>query len=257
MVPQRSDSAPEGALVYVIPESRYTVKELPTTLRPREEMARVGPEHVPDVVLLAIVLRSGAPGLNVVDLAAELLQRFGSLTALSRSSVEELVAQRIRGLGPVKAMELVAALQLGKRLMVAEAAVQPCVRSPLDVVRLLRPRIGGSEQEHFWVILVDAKNRVKGLPQEVSRGILDASLVHPREVFRRAIRSASAAVILAHNHPSGDPTPSAEDLRITRQLIAAGAIVDIRVLDHVVIGEGGGSGGGHTSLREAGLVDFK
>ena len=254
---QQCGSAPEEGVVYASPESRHTVKELPTTLRPREELARVGPDNVSDAVLLAILLRSGARGLNVVDLAAELLQRFGSLSELAQADVHELVAQKIPGLGPVKAMELVAALQIGKRLNQSGRNDRVCVRGPLDAVRQLQPLAKGRKQEAFWVLRVDIRNCVIGRPIEVSKGTLTASLVHPREVFREAVRSASAAVILGHNHPSGDPSPSAEDIRITRQLVSAGEVVDIRVLDHVVLGDPDREGGGFVSLRESGLVEFK
>jgi len=131
------------------------------------------------------------------------------------------------------------------------------VRAPADVARLMSETARPLEQEVFWVLLLDAKNRLKTQPQVVSRGLLDASLVHPREVFQVAIRANTAAVILVHNHPSGDPTPSAEDLRVTRQLVAAGKVVDIKVLDHIVVGKGAGAAeDGFVSMRESGLVDF-
>ena len=132
------------------------------------------------------------------------------------------------------------------------------VRTPEDAARLLQPVARGLETEVFWILHLDAKNGLKGQPHEVTRGLLDASLVHPREVFKEAIREGIAAVVVAHNHPSGDSTPSAEDVRITKQLIEAGRILDIRVLDHVILGKPTGMGDkGFTSMREQGILDFQ
>jgi len=236
--------------------TEWRVRDLPERLRPREAMTRVGVSNVSDDVLLAVLLRSGVRGANVVDLAQSLLRTYTSLTALSTASVSELCG--IRGMGQVKAQVLAAAFELARRLAEEATPERPRIRSPADAAKLLKDRVRPLEHEVFWVFLLDAKNRLKTPPIDISRGLLDASLVHPREVFREAIRSATAAVVLAHNHPSGDPTPSAEDVRITRQLVEAGRVVDIRVLDHVVIGRPGMGGGlrEFVSLRENGLVEF-
>ncbi len=229
---------------------------MPVGLRPREEVDRVGVEHASPDVLLAILLRTGTRGLNVVDLARTIMQRFGSLTAVASAPVEELSS--VPGVGPVKAQILKVALELGRRLSEESVTRDTPVRSPADVALLMRESVRPLEREVFWVLLLNAKNRLKMRPTIVSQGLLDASLVHPREVFQIAIRSGAAAVILVHNHPSGDPTPSAEDVRVTRQLAEAGAVVDIKVLDHIVIGKGGGAlPDAYVSMRESGLVTFR
>jgi DNA repair protein RadC len=218
-------------------------------------MTRLGAQHVSDDVLLAVLLRSGVRGTNVVDLARRLLKRFGSLTGMARASADELAAER--GMGPVKAQVLSAALEIARRLGEEATPERPAIRTPADVERLLRDEVRALDAEMFWVLLLDTKNRLKTPPVGVTKGLVDASLVHPREVFRPAIRAAAAAVVLAHNHPSGDPTPSAEDIRITRQLVDAGRLMDIRVLDHVILGRPGTGGGtGCLSLRESGVAPF-
>jgi len=243
-------------LDYVIEESSFVVKEMPERLRPREAMDKLGPRNVEEETLLAIVLRSGAPGLNVVDLASGLLARFGSLDGIACATENEL--NEFPGMGPVKIRELRAAMELGRRMHAnADDSGRPTVKTPEDVLKLLRQDVRALDAEVFWTLLLDAKNRLNCKPVDVSRGILDASLVHPREVFKAAIRTASAAIVLAHNHPSGDPTPSTEDIRITKQLVETGKIVDIRVVDHVIVARSAVTGPGeYVSMREEGLVDF-
>ena len=243
---------------YHIPTSGWTVKELPKRMQPREEMDRIGPRHVADATLLAILLRSGTQGRNVVELAEQILRKYGSLTALSTLSVDALTQdQDVKGLGKVKAQVLLAALEVGRRLQQEALPERAKICTPEDAVRILSAEAAALQREVFWVLNLDVKNRMNGRPFEVTQGILDASLVHPREVFREAVRSGSAAVVLAHNHPSGDPNPSAEDIRITRQLVEAGRVMDIRVMDHVILGDGqGASGARFVSLRESGMVDF-
>lgn len=231
------------------------VADLPARQRPREQCERLGAEHVSDEVLLALILRSGVHGMSVVDLAHELLARYGSLTALSQASADELA--RIPGMGKVKAQVLKAALELATRLAEESAPERHAVRSPADAARLLGERARTREEEAFWVLLLDTKHRLRRPPIEITRGLLDASLVHPREVFKEAIRSSSAALVLVHNHPSGDPSPSPEDIRVTRQLVEAGRVVDIDVLDHVILGRAEGTAAErYFSLREAGAVEF-
>ena len=232
------------------------VADIPSRQRPREQFERMGAESVPEDVLLALILRSGVQGMNVVDLARGLIQQYGSLTELAKASVEDL--SRMRGMGKVKAQVLKAALELAKRLSDESAPSRHTIRTPGDAAGILRERMRTREEESFWVLLLVGKNRLLKSPIEVTRGLLDASLVHPREVFKEAIRCASAAVVLAHNHPSGDPNPSAEDIRITKQLVEAGRIVDIHVLDHVVLGRQRDVGGSDFfSFREAGIVEFR
>ena len=234
----------------------YTVREMPARMRPREEVARVGVEGVSDTALLAIVLRGGVHGQNVIKMAEELLQKHKTLTGIANAPQEELLS--IRGIGRVKAQVLSATLELAKRLIDEGVSSSTPVRTPEDAANLLREKARTLSKEVFWVIMLDVKNRLKGPPAEISEGLLDASLVHPREVFKKAILSTSAAVILVHNHPSGDPTPSAEDIRISRQLIEAGKIIDIRVVDHIILGNPEAHRqGGFLSMREASLVEFK
>ena len=254
MDPHPSDGS-EGKTAY--PALTRTIHELLPEMRPREALMKRGAEHLPDDALLAIVLRSGRRGRNVVELAGDLLHAFGGLGSLSRATVEEIRAHRISGVGEVKAIDIAAAFELGRRAAHQTSGEEaPSVRDPESVVRVLRPLTHKLQQEVFWTLLLDTKNRLIGHPVEVTRGLLDASLVHPREVFATAIKHAAAAVILAHNHPSGDPTPSPEDLRITRQLIDASRILGIRILDHVIVVRETPDRPSHLSLREHGLANF-
>jgi DNA repair protein RadC len=240
---------------YAISSSAWRVRDMPLRMRPREQVERFGVENVSDEVLLAIVLRSGVKGVNVIELARSLLKEYGSLTGIASCSIAEMAARR--GMGEVKAQVLAAALELAKRLGEENAPERQSVRHPEDAARLLRASVRTLDAEMFWVLLLDAKNCLKGRPVNISKGLLDASLVHPREVFREAIRSATAAVVIAHNHPSGDPSPSSEDIRITRQMIEAGNIIDIKVLDHVILGKAGAAGEkDYVSMREHGIVNF-
>jgi DNA repair protein RadC len=246
---------PAVATESIYPISPLRVKDLPFRERPRELMDRLGAENLPDAALLALILRSGVSGVSVVELGQNLLREYGSLTAMSKASVEDLAA--VRGMGRIKAQVLKSALELARRLAEESAPVHPTVRTPSEAAHLLREAARPLEREVFWALLLDTKYRLKRPPVEISSGLLDASLVHPREVFREAIRTASAAVVLVHNHPSGDPSPSAEDLRVTRQLIEAGRVVDIDVLDHIILGHRTkATGADYCSLRESGLVDF-
>lgn len=231
------------------------MRDVPEAERPREIMDRLGAEQVEDRVLLSILLRSGVKGRSVTDLADGLLNEYGSLSALAGASIDDLRA--IRGMGRVKSQVIKAALELARRLVARGEAAPTAVRTPEDAALLLRHVAQTRDVESFWVLLLDRKYRLRRPPLEITRGILDASLVHPREVFKEAIRTSSAALVLVHNHPSGDPSPSPEDIRITRQLVEAGKIVDIEVLDHIILGRTGhGASRDHISLRESGLVSF-
>jgi DNA repair protein RadC len=230
------------------------IRELPASMQPREYVEKFGIENAPQDVLLALILRTGFKGVNVVDLARVLLRRYGSLQALAAAPMKELCG--IPGIKKVKAQMLKAALALGHHLKAEEQAMRPRISRPEDVYALLGQRASALEKEIFWVLILDRKNKLKCEPIDVTSGILDASLVHPREVFREAIRNAAGNIVLAHNHPSGDPAPSAEDLRITQQLIDAGKVIDIKVLDHVILGHGQANHKNFCSLREAGLVSF-
>lgn len=237
-------------------ETRNRMGDLPSALRPREQALKVGIANVDDSALLAILLGGGFRGMNVLALASGLLTRYGSLTALAAASVEEL--QAINGLGPVKALKLKAALELARRLVHEEVAEPQSMRSPEEVARVLREEARGCTRECFWILMLDARNRLKAPPLRVTQGIVDASLVDPREVFKPAMEVKCRALVVAHNHPSGDPTPSSEDLRITRQLVEAGRILDIRVLDHLILGRRTENRDrDFLSLRESGMVSFE
>jgi len=243
----------ESPVQYKISLSR--IKDLPGHRRPRELALEAGVDQVPDEVLVAILLRAGIRGQSVIDLARQVLDLHqGSLSRLTEASHDELCA--IKGIGKVKALELRAALELGSRAVHQESERLPLIREPKHVLSLLQKETTQLDQEVFWVLLLDQKYRLRRAPVAATKGILNASLVHPREVFREAIRMSAAAVIVAHNHPSGDPTPSAEDIQITRQLLETGKIVDIQLLDHIIIGGKCPHPAPYTSLREAGLVDF-
>ena len=210
---------------------------------------------MPESVLIAVLLRSGVKGRNVASLAEELLCHYGTLSAMARASAEELADHH--GMGRVKAQVLKAALELARRLSDECLEDRPPLRTPGQVAEVLRERARALDQEVLWLLLLDTRYRLLRAPEEISRGILDANLVHPREVFRRAVGHAAAAVILAHNHPSGDTTPSAEDVRVTRQLVEAGRLMDIEILDHVIVGCPSGSDRqAFFSLRESGMVTF-
>ncbi len=222
-----------------------TVKEMPEDERPRERLARVGPQALSSAELLAIILRTGVKGENVVTMASRLLAQYGGLAGLSRAELAQLGQEH--GLGPAKASQLLAALELGRRLMAESPEERFQIRAPQDAANLLIPLIGHQEQEHFVVLYLDTRNRV--MDREVLyKGSLNTSLVRIAEVFRGAIRRNCAAIIVAHNHPSGDPSPSPEDVALTRRLVEAGKLVEVEMLDHVVIGQGR-----FVSLRERGL----
>ncbi len=248
------DSPPGALPAYRVRSTR--MRDLPDRLRPREQFACMGAEHVPDTTLLALILRTGLRGLNVADLAEQVLEDYGSLTALAQASVEELMG--IDGIGRVKAQMLKAALELARRLTLEAIPEDHKISAPEDVLMVLRERARLAEAEVFWVLLLDTKHRLKRPPLEITKGTLNASLAHPREVFKEAIRSSCASLVLAHNHPSGDPTPSSEDVRITRQLVEAGRIVDIQVLDHIILGRNRADERlDYVSLRETGMVQFQ
>jgi DNA repair protein RadC len=214
---------------------------------------------VPDEILLALLLRTGVPGKNVTELARELLRRYGGLAGLGKAEFDELRGLRVKGLGRVKCMELAAALELGRRAALLQQTPRDeafPIREPEAIHRLLAPLARGLQQEVFWAVLLDVKNKLIGQPIETTRGLLDSSPVHPREVFSKAVRYSAAAVILAHNHPSGDPMPSKEDIEITRRLIEAARILGIRVVDHLIVGRPTATTPGYVSLREKNLVAF-
>ena len=222
-----------------------TIKALPPSERPRERLAHVGPGALSSAELLAIVLRTGVGGENAVHMAERLLAHFGSLAELARASLPELMAAH--GLGQAKAAQILAAFELGRRLAAAAPDTRPQIRSPDDAAALLMAEMGLLRQEQLRVILLDGRSRVLAIPT-VYVGSLHSTSVRVAEVFREGIARNCAALILVHNHPSGDPTPSPEDISLTEQVVQAGALLDIDVLDHLVIGQQR-----YVSMRRQGL----
>ncbi len=203
--------------------------------RPRERLWRFGVETLSDADLVALLLRTGQRGASASELARRVLERHAGAAALARASASEIAA--IPGIGLARAATITAALALGRRVDALPLVRGQPVISAEQVFRHFAHRLGGLCQERFYVLLLDGRGRIQD-EVRISEGTLTASLVHPREVFRRAVREAAASVILVHNHPSGDPTPSSEDEALTTRLRAAGDVVGIRVLDHVVLGAG-------------------
>ncbi len=213
--------------------------------RPRERLARVGPAALSCAELVAILLRTGTSGASALDVAHRVLalgkeegiarsgEQESGLRFLVTSTLDEL--RRVPGVGAAKAAQLKAAVELGRRIAMATTA-RTVVRSPQDVSSLVMEEMRFLDREQFRIVLLDAKNHVLGL-RTVSIGSLSSSIVHPREIFKEAIARSSAAIILVHNHPSGDPTPSQEDVEVTRRLIEAGRLLGIEVLDHIVVGD--------------------
>ena len=210
------------------------VREMPEGDRPRERLSRLGPEVLRDAELLAILFRTGARKEGVVALAERVLKHFGDLRSLARASIEEL--QQVNGVGPVKAIEIKAALELGKRLAAHRITDRVKISSAADVVALLMIDFKEYETEHFKALLLNRKNEVLKIVS-VSKGGLSGAAVQPGDVFRQAVREAAAALIVAHNHPSGDPEPSQADLHITELLCKAGDVLGIPLLDHIVFGD--------------------
>ena len=215
------------------PEYKPTIKEMPETERPRERLAHYGAGSLSTAELLAIILRTGVHGCNVVNLSLELLTRYGGLTGLARASFRELC--QVNGLSTAKVAQLKAALELGRRLLAESPEQRPQIQSPADAANLLMPEMQSLEQEELRVLLLDTKHRVLDA-RTVAVGSLNSSAVRVGELFREAIRTNCAAAIIAHNHPSGDPSPSREDLAITRQMVEAGKLLGVDVLDHIILG---------------------
>lgn len=229
--------------------TRRATAELGRTIgpdRPRERLGRLGPRALSDTELIALVLRTGSRPLDAQGVARALVERFGGLEGLFAASGPEL--ETAVGLGQAKAASLCAAFEIARRIPRSPLERGSPIAGPADIHRHFQARLSASGRESFHVLLLDGRNRLVA-DREVSVGTLTASLVHPREVFRDAIRCGCAALILVHNHPSGDPAPSAEDREVTDRLERAGRLLGIRVVDHVIVADGG-----HFSFREAGLV---
>lgn len=221
------------------------IRDMAERERPRERLMHAGPTAVSTTELLAIILRTGVGGENVLRLSERLLSTFTDLPGISRATIAELTA--VKGIGPAKAVEVKAALELGRRLMASAPQEKAKVASPADAANLLMSEMMFLEKEHLKLILLDTRNTVLSTPT-IYVGSLNTSVIRISELFRAAIKANAAALIVAHNHPSGDPSPSPEDVRVTRQIVQAGKLLDIELLDHIVIGHQR-----FVSLKERGL----
>ena len=221
------------------------MRELPLGEQPRERLHDVGSAALSDAELVAILLRAGLPGTNVVELAQALLVKHKGLLGILRADNRELCSHR--GVGEAKAATLKAAMEIGRRLLIAGLDERPQITSPADVASLLMLEMSHLDQEHLRTVLLDTKNRMQEITT-IYVGSVNSAQVRVGEVFRDAVRRNSTAMIVAHNHPSGDPTPSPEDILVTRQIVEAGKLLDVDVLDHLIIGRGR-----YVSMRERGL----
>lgn len=221
------------------------IHDLPANERPRERLQHYGAKALSNAELLAIILRAGVEGRSAVGLGQQLLARFGGLRGLAQATISEICS--LRGVGPAKAVQIKAALELGRRLVIEAPEERPQITSPADAANLIMLDMSLLEQEELWILLLDTKNHVLDVIR-LYQGSVNTSLIRIAEVFREAIKRNCVAIIVAHNHPSGDPTPSPEDVRITRQIHEAGKLLDIDLLDHLIIGHQR-----FVSLKERGL----
>jgi DNA repair protein RadC len=227
------------------PKPVYRITDLHESERPRERLAALGPQALSNAELIAILLRVGVQGENAVAVGQRLLNKFGGLIGLHRAPFAELKKQH--GLGDAKAAQVKAAIELGRRLTLESPEERPSINSPADAAALVQYEMSALEQEHLRVILLDRRNRVMETV-EIYKGSVNSSQVRVGEIFKEAIRRNASALIVVHNHPSGDPTPSPDDVAVTRAVVQAGKMLDVEVLDHMVIGQGR-----WISLKERGL----
>jgi DNA repair protein RadC len=223
----------------------YRITDLAVGERPRERLAQLGSQALATSELLAILLRVGVSGENAVQVGQRLLSAFGGLSGLHRAPFDELCSQH--GIGKAKAAQIKAAIELGRRMALESPEERPMINSPADAAALVAYEMSALEQEHLRVILLDTRNHVLDIV-EVYKGSVNSSQVHVGELFKPAVRRNATALIVVHNHPSGDPTPSPDDVAVTRAIIQAGKLLDVEVLDHMVIGQGR-----WVSLKERGL----
>ncbi len=222
------------------------VREIPPDDRPRERLARLGAEALRDAELIGVLFRTGTREVGAVALADRLLHHFGGIRNMARASLEEI--QQVKGIGQVKAIELKAALELGKRLATHNHLNKYKIRSAQDVVDYLMVDFKEYETEHFKTLLLNTKNEIRKVV-DISHGSVDGTLAMPRDVYRQAVREGASAIIVAHNHPSGDPEPSNADIQLTRKLVESGELLNIPLLDHVIFGDGK-----YVSLKERQLM---
>lgn len=227
-------------------KDHITIKEMPEEERPREKMVKYGADKVSNAELLAIIIRTGSRTASAVNLADKILSKAENLRELPYLSIEELM--ELKGIGLTKGVQIKAALELGRRIASSFRLEARAISSPKDVADHLMEEMRYYQKEYFKAILLNTKNQIIST-EIISIGSLNSSIVHPREIFSTAVKKVSAAVILVHNHPSGDPTPSREDIEVTKRIVQAGEIIGINVLDHLIIGEGR-----YYSFRESGLI---
>ena len=223
----------------------YTIKDMDEEERPRERLAKLGPQSLTTAELLAILLRVGMVGETSVQVGQRLLQTFGGISGLHRASFAELSNQK--GVKLAKAAQIKAAIELGRRLVQESPEERPSVHSPADAAELVQYEMSALEQEELRVVLLDTRNHLLHI-ETVYRGSVNSSQVRIAEIFKAAIRRNAPSLIVIHNHPSGDPTPSPDDVAITRLIMQAGEILDVKLLDHIIIGKGR-----FVSLKERGL----
>jgi len=212
----------------------FTLHDLPQEDRPRERLKEVGVDNLSIQELLALVIEKGRKGKSVLSVSQNLLARFGNLAKMKEASVEEL--QKGDGIGFATACKLQAALKLGEKALNTHKRYGDEIRSPKAVFDLLENDLGNKKKEHFKILSLNTRKKLIGI-DDVSVGILDSSIAHPREIFKPAIQNSAASIILVHNHPSGDPTPSNDDIKMTERLIEAGKIMGIEIDDHVIIAD--------------------
>ncbi len=231
---------------------KLPITDWPESERPREKLMKWGPFKLTDTELLAILIRSGSGDHSALDVAREVLTKSGGLSKLVKMDYNDILGLGVRGIGKTKAVTIVAAMQLVRRLQ-SEAAKSPdkIIRTSDEAAQIYGPKLRDLKKEIFMVILLASNNKVIG-DAVISEGVLNASVVTPREVFQSALLANAAAVILVHNHPSGNLEPSREDIQLTKQMVEAGKAMSIPVLDHIII-----AGDGHTSFADRGLVYFK
>lgn len=232
---------------------RSNFSDLVLSERPQERLEQLGPGSLSDTELLAMILRKGTPGTDVLSLSSGLLSAAGSLAGLMRWSAEDF--QCVRGIGKVKALQLVAVGETARRMMIQGESSDEAFDSPDRVFRYFKGIAAGLSVEKFWILCLNRKNRLLRLAT-ITTGTANSSLVHPREVFREAIRQSASAIIAVHNHPSGDPQPSRADIQVTRQLKQAAAVIGIDLLDHVIVGNVSEDPvlRGYYSFQDAGLL---
>jgi len=223
-----------------------SIKDWPEDERPRERLLKHGAGSLSEAQLLAIILRTGGCGKSAIDIAMELLAGVGSLRKLEQAGIAEIC--RTKGMGRAKAAQLKAALEIARRLNREQPGSAPAFSTGKEVFCYLQPLMSGLKKETFYCLMLDVKNRlIKEM--RISEGTLSSSLIHPREAFTNAVRESAASVIFAHNHPSGDPTPSRDDIEITGRLEKAGEMLGIKLLDHIIVGDGQ-----YTSMLEKGYL---